>query len=60
MEVTSVAGTCSKVSNKYIYVDDLMLKGTSTQKITFNKKDYAFVDGFYKDKARTVKVAAIK
>ena len=56
----SVAGTCSKVSNKYIYVDDLMLKGTSTQKITFNKKDYAFVDGFYKDKARTVKVAAIK
>ena len=55
-----VTGTCSKVSKKYIYVDDLMLKGTSTQKITFNKKDYTFVDGFYKDKARTVKVTAIK
>ncbi len=56
----TVTGTCSKVSNKYVYVDDLMLKGTSTQKITFDKKDYRFVDGFYKDTVRSVKVAGIK
>lgn len=40
-----VTGTCSKI-NGYAYVDNLLLSGTSLRKITFNKKDYSFIDGF--------------
>lgn len=56
----SVTGTCSKVSNKYVYVDDRSIKAASTLKITFDKKDYKWEEGFYKGKARSVKVTTIK
>ena len=55
----SVTGTCSKTSG-YVYVDDLKISGVTTQKITFNKKDYKWYSGWHLDKNYSLKVTTIK
>lgn len=55
----SVTGTCSKTSG-YVYVDDLKISGVTTQKITFNKKDYKWYSGWHLDKNYSLKVSTIK
>ena len=54
-----VTGTCSKTSG-YVYVDDLKISGVTTQKITFNKKDYKWYSGWHLDKNYSLKVITIK
>ena len=55
----AITGVCSK-SSGYIYVDDIKFSGVTTQKITFNKKDYKFCDCSHLEKQHTVKVTTIK
>ena len=54
-----VTGTCSKTSG-YVYVDDLKISGVTTQKITFNKKDYKWYSGWHLDKNYSLRVITIK
>ena len=55
----SITGTCTK-SSGYVYVDDLMISGVTTKKITFNKKDYKWYSGWHMDKNYSLKVATVK
>ena len=55
----AITGVCSK-SSGYIYVDDIKFSGVTTQKITFNKKDYKFCDCSHLEKQHTEKVTTIK
>ena len=54
-----VTGICTKTSG-YVYVDDLKISGVTTQKITFNKKDYKWYSGWHLDKYYSPKVTTIK
>lgn len=54
-----VTGICTKTSG-YVYVDDLKISGVTTQKITFNKKDYKWYSGGHLDKYYSPKVTTIK
>ena len=54
-----VIGTCSRTSG-YVYVDDLKISGVTTQKITFNKKDYKWYSGWHLDKNYSLRVITIK
>lgn len=40
--------------------DDLKISGVTTQKITFNKKDYKWYSGWHLDKNYSLKVITIK
>ncbi len=58
-----ITGLCSKTKNAVVYSDNLSLKnGSSTQKITFDKKDYSTLWGWCgkTDKEYKVSVKAIK
>ena len=54
-----VTGICTKTSG-YVYVDDLKISGVTTQKITFNKKDYKWYSGWHLDKNYSLRVITIK
>ena len=54
-----VIGTCSRTSG-YVYVDDLKISRVTTQKITFNKKDYKWYSGWHLDKNYSLRVITIK
>ncbi len=61
-QALNVVGLCAKSKNAAVYTDNLSIKSNSTQKISFDKKDYKDVWGWSakKDKEWPVSVAKIK
>lgn len=58
-----ITGLCTKSKNVTVYADDLSLKSDATYKITFDKKDYRNLWGWYckgNGKKCKVSVAAVK
>lgn len=62
-QCVNITGLCAKSKNVNLYVDNLTLNGNTTQKVTFDKKDYRDVLGWYckgNGKGWKVSVSAIK
>lgn len=58
----SVAGRGAKANNVYLYADNFIIKsGSKTlDRITFNKKDYDFIETSYKFKSKPYRLTTIK
>lgn len=62
-QCVNITGLCAKSKNVNLYVDNLTLNGNTTQKVTFDKKDYIDIWGWYckgNGKGWKVSVSAIK
>ena len=61
-QIVSFTGLCSKTKKAALYVDNLSLKAGTTQKITFDKKDYRYTWGWHNgtNSEYKVSVSAVK